>query len=102
MSDPRRLLEQSSTSASTLELLRALEPPHAPPPAVRAALVKDLSGLVASSGIKAAAAAMWAKVSLVAVLGVGVGGGVWWSLANSAVPEATVAPHERPVFAPPL
>jgi TolA-binding protein len=81
-------------------LLRALEPPHAPPPAVRAALVKDLSGLVAGSGIKAAAAATWLKVSLLAVLGVGAAGGLWWSHANSAPVEPSVAPREQPQVAP--
>ena len=94
MSDPPRLLEQSSTNASTLELLRALEPPQAPPSDVRASLVKDLSGLVAGSSVKAAAAATWLKLALVGALGVGAAGAFVWS-QTSPSPSVPAPAHER-------
>lgn len=100
MSDPPRLLEQSSTNASTLELLRALEPPQAPPSDVRASLVKDLSGLVAGSSIKAVAAAAWLKVALLGALGVGAAGAVvvWSRVTPSAKPAAPL--HQAKITAP--
>lgn len=94
MSDPPRLLEQSSTNASTLELLRALEPPQAPPSDVRASLVKDLSGLVAGSSIKAAAAATWLKLALVGALGVGAAGAFVWSQTTPS-PRVPAPAHEQ-------
>lgn len=94
MSDPPRLLEQSSTNASTLELLRALEPPQAPPSDVRVSLVKDLSGLVAGSSLKAAAAATWLKMALVGALGVGAVGTLVWS-QTTASPNAPALPREH-------
>ena len=94
MSDPPRLLEQSSTSASTLELLRALEPPQAPPSDVRASLVKDLSGLVAGSSIKTAAAATWLKLVLVGALGAGAVGAFVWSQSTPS-PSVSAPPHEQ-------
>ena len=98
MSDPPRLLEQPGTQSSTLELLRALDAPHALPPAMRAALVKDLSGLVAGAGIKTAAAAIWAKVALATTLGLGVGGALWWS---QVAPAPGVAAPKRATLARP-
>ena len=89
MSDPPRLLEQSSTAASTRELLRALEPPQPAPPALQAALVKDLSGLVAGSSLKAAGLTLWAKASLLGALALGAGGAVY--VASSNKPQAAAA-----------
>lgn len=95
MSDPPRLLDQQGTSAGTLELLRALDAPQAPPPEVQAALVRNLSGLVAGSSLKAAGLALWAKASLVGVLVLGgVGGAVY--VARSSAPAPALAPTPAP------
>jgi len=91
MSDPPRLLDQQSTSAGALELLRALDAPQAPPPEMQAALVRNLSGLVAGSSLKAVGLALWAKASLVGVLVLGgVGGAVY--VARSSAPASKALP----------
>ncbi|HVY32088.1 MAG TPA: hypothetical protein VHB79_36380 [Polyangiaceae bacterium] len=90
MSDPPRLLDQPGTSASTLELLRELQPPEAPPASVQAALVRDLSGLVAGSSLKAAGLALWVKATLVGALALGAGGAAY--VARSAAPGSASVP----------
>lgn len=104
MSDPPRLLDQAGTPAGTLELLRALDPPAAPPAVVQAALVRNLSGLVAGSSLKAAGLALWAKVSLVGALVLAVGGAVY-VVRSSAQPPAAApppAPHVAVVAPAPV
>src|SRR5690348_10018580 len=91
MSDPPRLLEQGGTSPTALEMLRSLEPAQAAPPAVHAALAKDLSGLAAGSALKAATATVWLKPLVVAALAVGTGGALL--ALRSAPPDA--APQQQ-------
>jgi hypothetical protein len=77
MSDPTRLLDDKQVGSVASDLLRSLKPPQAAPPAVRAALGEQLSGLVAQGGAPAAAGAVWLKVALVSVALVGSGTAVW-------------------------
>lgn len=98
MSDPPRLLDRSTTAASTLELLRALQPPEGAPPAIKTALVKDLSGLVASSGLKAAGLGLWAKASLLGAVALSVAGVT--TLARSPQPPPPPAAPVTKVAAP--
>jgi hypothetical protein len=105
MNEPTRLLQQPGTNASTLELLRAIEAPAAAPPAVQAALVKDLSGLVAGSALKVGATAVWLKLTAAGLAALGIGGAVYWSrsgpqraapsLVAPRLPASTVAPPKR-------
>jgi hypothetical protein len=95
-------LQQSGTKASALKLLRAIDAPVAAPPAVQAALVKDLSGLVAGSALKVGATVVWLKLTAVGLATLGVGGAVYWSqsqprravpaLVASRLPPSIVAP----------
>ena len=103
MNEPTRLLQQSGTKASTLELLRAIEAPAAAPPAVQAALVKDLSGLVAGSALKVGATAVWLKLTAVGLATLGVGGAVYWSQSEPrrAVPALVISRLRPSTVAPP-
>lgn len=101
MSDPPRLLEQSSTAASTRALLLALEPPQPAPPALQAALVKDLSGLVAGSSLKAAGLTLWVKASLLGALALGAGGAVYLASSNEQHTTLTAPVASTKVTAPP-
>lgn len=102
MSDPPRLLDQPGTSAGTLELLRELRPPQSLPPSVQAALVRDLSGLVAGSSLKAAGLALWVKASFAGVLVLGAGGAVYLSRSAAPAPAEVQPPASRPPAARPL
>jgi hypothetical protein len=77
MSDPPRLLEHERIGSTKAALLRSLQPPEAAPPAVRAALADQLSGLVAQAAVPAASATVWLKVALVAVAMAGSGAALW-------------------------
>jgi hypothetical protein len=101
MSDPRRWLDDDQASRSTVDLLRALEPPKAAPAAVRRALAKELTAMVATSGTRAAAGIGWLKLTVLSVAVVGAGGGATvWSLHRS--PARTISPsHVEVAGAPP-
>ena len=79
MSDPRRWLDDDQASRAAVDLLRHVQPPKAPPAAVRVALGKQLASMVAASGTRAAAGIGWAKLAVlsVAVAGVGTGAAIW-------------------------
>jgi hypothetical protein len=85
MADPRRLLDDDQASRAAVQLLRTLDPPKAAPPAVRGLLAKQLAGMVATSGARAAAGISWFKLTVVSVAVVGAGSGATvWSLHRSA------------------
>jgi hypothetical protein len=85
MADPRRWLDDDQASRAAVDLLRVIDPPKAAPAAVRGALAKQLAGMVATGGAKAAASVGWVKLTLVSVAVVGAGSGVTaWSIHRSA------------------
>lgn len=102
MSDPTRLLDDEQVGSATADLLRSLKPPQAAPPAVRAALGEQLSGLVAQGAAPAAASAVWLKAALVSVAMVGSGAAVWKltatppEAARPAMADAAPAPAKPP------
>ncbi|HVJ18053.1 MAG TPA: hypothetical protein VM686_21685 [Polyangiaceae bacterium] len=96
MSDPPRLLERPETSSSAAELLRALDPPAAPPPAIELALAKQLSTMVASSAAQSAAGAVWLKVVLVGVATLGGAGMFVWSRSPAPNPPLAAQTARAP------
>jgi hypothetical protein len=87
MSDPTRLLEGGASKSKAAQLLRALQPPQAAPPAVKAALGQQLSGLVAQGALPAAsAAALWLKAGVVAVAVAGSGVAAWKLTSAESAP----------------
>lgn len=98
MNEPTRLLDQAGTSPLSRELLEAISPPTAPPPAVHAALSQSLSSMVAASGAKAAATAtLWLKLTIAFFAVLGVGGAVWWYQHRLPEPRANL--HTPPQVA---
>lgn len=103
MSDPTRLLQDRQVGSATAELLRALKPPQAAPPEVKAALSQQLAGLVAQGAAPAAAVAsgVWLKASLLALAVVGSGAAVWRLQSTPAAAPAPVVVEPPVAKAPP-
>jgi hypothetical protein len=92
MTDPRRWLDDGGAPRAAVDLLRTLDAPKAPPPAIRSALGRQLAGLVAAGATPAAAAIGWTKITLVSVAVAGAGAGAAWTLSHRSPTAATVPP----------
>jgi hypothetical protein len=92
MAEPRRWLDDGAAPKAAVDLLRTLEAPKAPAPAVRSALGRQLAGLVAAGATPAAAAIGWTKITLVSVAVAGAGAGAAWTLSHRS-PTAAAVPH---------
>lgn len=113
MADPTRLLDAQGASSTTVELLRALQPPQAAPAAVKAAMAGQLSTLVTQGGAKAAASVLWLKVAVVSIAVAGSGVAVWTmarptkvaplrpSVASASPAPAALEPASQPSTPPP-
>src|SRR6266566_1210774 len=101
MADPRRWLEDDQASRAAVDLLRALDPPKTGPAPVRAVLAKQLAGMVATGGTRAAAGMGWMKITALSVAVVGAGtGATLWSVHRSTIRTAAPSHVELPIAAP--
>jgi hypothetical protein len=94
MADPRRWLDDGGGSRAAVDLLRSLEPPKAPPAAMRAALGQQLAGMVATSATRAALGVSWAKITLVSVAVAGTGAGALWTMSHRTTAASSPPSHE--------
>ncbi len=93
MTDPTRFLDDTGASSAAVELLRALDPPKAASPAVRAALANQLTSLVAHGGAKVALGIGWLKASALALVVATAGGGALvWGSSVQVTPTSSALP----------